>query len=215
MKLVKGWYLPDNDTDFKVYIKDGGYQVDQRNEIIKTIKDKKKTLRNCIDIGSHVGFWAKDFCKEFNHVYCFEPIEEVRECFKENVKDTNYTIYPHALGNTNGTVKLHWNENETGNTYVSDTGNREIEIKRLDDIEDMKDIDYIKMDAEGYELEILKGATQLIEQQMPFIHLEIKQKILDKQNIDQQSIENWLSSIGYVKIIKVKSEHLYAHKSYK
>ena len=61
MKLVKGWYLPDSDTHFEHYIKDGGYQTVHRNTILNHIVMNKHTLKNCVDVGSHVGFWSKDF----------------------------------------------------------------------------------------------------------------------------------------------------------
>ena len=46
---------------------------------IKTQQDRRKRAleyvtqkRNCIDIGSNVGFWTRDLAKEFEKVYCFE-----------------------------------------------------------------------------------------------------------------------------------------------
>ena len=69
MKFVKGWYLPDSDTHFENYIKDGGYQTIHRETILRYIKMKKPELKNCIDIGSHIGFWSKDFTNTFKHTY--------------------------------------------------------------------------------------------------------------------------------------------------
>ena len=66
MKLIKGWWLPDTDTHFEHYIKDGGYQTVHRNTILNHIILNKHILENCIDVGSHVGFWSKDFTKIFN-----------------------------------------------------------------------------------------------------------------------------------------------------
>ena len=59
MKFVKGWYLPDPDTHFEHYIKDGGYQTIHRDTILKYIKENRPNLKNCIDVGSHVGFGQK------------------------------------------------------------------------------------------------------------------------------------------------------------
>ena len=50
----------------------------------------------------------------------------------------------------------------TGNTHASDRGNIDIEIRTLDSF-NLEDIDYIKIDAEGYEIEALIGARKLIE----------------------------------------------------
>ena len=45
MKFVKGWYLPDSDTHFEHYIKDGGYQTIHRTTILNYIKSKKPLHR--------------------------------------------------------------------------------------------------------------------------------------------------------------------------
>ena len=47
MKLIKGWWLPDTDTHFEHYIKDGGYQTVHRNTILNHIVMNKHTLKNC------------------------------------------------------------------------------------------------------------------------------------------------------------------------
>ncbi len=85
MKFVKGWYLPDSDTHFEHYIKDGSYQTVHRETILRYIKMKKPELKNCIDIGSHIGFWSKDFTNTFKHTYAFDPIPQVRECYVKNI----------------------------------------------------------------------------------------------------------------------------------
>ena len=60
MKQVKGWWLPDSDTHFSDYMTEEGYQVKQRTEILKQVRIRKPVTANAIDVGSHVGFWAKD-----------------------------------------------------------------------------------------------------------------------------------------------------------
>ena len=92
-------------------------------------------------------------------VYAFEPISDVRECLKKNVEKDNYLLFDFGLGNTNEKVMVNYIPEETGNTYVSDHGNREIQIRRLDEIK-LPKIDYIKIDAEGYEIKVLQGAER-------------------------------------------------------
>ena len=94
MKLIKGWYLPANDTHFEQYITDEGYQEVHRKAILDFIKEQKGELGNALDIGAHVGFWLKDMCKEFKQVYAFEPINAVRDCIHHNVKSDNYKLLP-------------------------------------------------------------------------------------------------------------------------
>tara|TARA_A100001011_G_scaffold368296_1_gene422442 strand:+ start:124 stop:759 length:636 start_codon:yes stop_codon:yes gene_type:complete len=211
MKFVKGWYLPDSDTHFENYIKDGGYQTIHRDTILNFIKSQKTNLKNCIDIGSHIGFWSKDFTELFNHTYAFDPIPQVRECYVKNITNTNYTLYPYALGREESKKMFLYSPKETGNTHASEKGNLNVEIRTLDSF-DLNFIDYIKIDAEGYEIEALIGAKKLIEKCKPFIHIEAKKKVMVKQNISMNDIEDYFESINYKQVLSVKSELLYAPK---
>lgn len=211
MRILQGWYLPDTDTDFDRWLLDGTYQKQQRDTILRFLKMQDIQFENCIDVGAHVGFWLKDLCKRFKNVYAFEPISDVRECLVKNITDKNYTLFPFALGNENKTTKVNYIPEATGNTYISDEGNREIELKRLDDLE-LPKIEYIKIDAEGYEIEVLKGGKNLIEKYKPFIHVEVKGKVLVKQGLTNDDIVNYFDSINYKRLLSVSSEHVYGPK---
>jgi FkbM family methyltransferase len=187
MKLVKGWWLPDDDTHFENYITDGGYQTIHRTSILNYIRQFKSELNNVIDVGSHVGFWSKEFTELFKHVYAFEPMAEVRECYIKNIVKDNYTLYPYGLGSVEKKVKIQYEPNESGNTFITPSGNREIEVYTLDRFE-LNKIDYIKIDAEGYEIEVCKGALKLIERDKPFIHIEMKKKVMNKVGLTQNTI---------------------------
>jgi FkbM family methyltransferase len=209
MKNVKGWWLPDSDNHFEHYIADGEYQKIHRATILNYIKNHTKEFNNVIDVGSHVGFWSKDFTELFKHVYAFEPINEVRECYIKNIIKDNYTLYPYGLGSVKNKVKIQYDPNETGNTFITSTGNREIEVYTLDQFEFNK-IDYIKIDAEGYEIEVCKGAVKLIEKDKPFIHIEKKKKVMNKTGLTEDIIYNFFKSINYKEVLAIKSEVVYA-----
>ena len=211
MRELQGWFLPDTDTDFDRWLLDGNYQKQQRDTILRFLKMQDIQFENCIDVGAHVGFWLKDLCKRFKNVYAFEPISDVRECLVKNITDKNYTLFPFALGNENKITKVNYIPEATGNTYISDEGNREIELKRLDDLE-LPKIEYIKIDAEGYEIEVLKGGKNLIEKYKPFIHVEVKGKVLVKQGLTNDDIVNYFNSINYKRLLSVSSEHVYGPK---
>jgi len=211
MKQIQGWYLPDTDVDFDRWILDGEYQKEHRDTIIKFVKQEKKVLANAIDVGAHVGFWLKDMCKEFKQVFAFEPVDEVRECLYENVKDSNYHCYTYGLGSKDEVKKINYNPKETGNSYITDNGNKEIVIRKLDNL-DLPQIDYIKIDAEGYEMEVIKGGMKIVEKYKPFIHVEVKGKVLEKQGLIPSDIDKFFDEIGYERRLRFKSENVYGPK---
>ena len=207
MKQVKGWWLPDTDTDFDRWILDGEYQKHQRDTILKFIN----RTGNAIDIGAHVGFWLKDMCNHFNYVYAFEPIEEVRQCLSRNVTAMNYKTYSFGLGAKNDVINVNYNPTETGNTHASKDGNQTITIRKLDDM-NLPKIDYIKVDTEGFEIEVLKGGENMIKEYKPFVHVEVKERILQKQGISSNDVEDYLTSINYKEVMRVSSERVYSYR---
>jgi len=211
VKQVKGWWLPDTDTDFDRWILDGDYQKEHRDGILNFLKTQGVEFNNCLDVGAHVGFWLKDLQNNFKMVYAFEPISDVRECLKKNVEKDNYLLFDFGLGNKNEKVMVNYIPEETGNTYVSDQGNREIEIRRLDEIK-LPKIDYIKIDAEGYEIKVLQGAEGLITRDEPYIHVEVKEKILERHGLSAVDIDRYFEEIDYKKVYRIKSEFVYAKK---
>lgn len=211
MKQVKGWWLPDTDTDFDRWILDGNYQKEHRDGILSFLKKQGCEFNNCLDIGAHVGFWLKDLQDAFTMVYAFEPISDVRECLKKNVEKDNYLLFDFGLGDKNEKVMVNYIPEETGNTYVSNQGNREIEIRRLDEIK-LPKIDYIKIDAEGYEIKVLQGAEGLITRDEPYIHVEVKEKILERHGLTAVDIDRYFEEIDYKKVYRIKSECVYAKK---
>ena len=208
MKQVKGWWLPDTDTDFDRWILDGEYQKRQRDAILNFVNKDG----NAIDIGAHVGFWLRDMCKQFKHVYAFEPIEEVRQCLAKNVGAENYSTYSFGLGAKNDIIKVNYNPAETGNTHASKDGNQTITIRKLDDM-NLPKIDYIKVDTEGFEIEVLKGGEKMIEEYKPFIHVEVKGKVLVKQGLSSDDVDEYLKSINYKEVFRISSERLYVHSN--
>ena len=207
MKQVKGWWLPDTDTDFDRWILDGEYQKHQRDTILKFIN----RTGNAIDIGAHVGFWLKDMCNHFDYVYAFEPIEEVRHCLSRNVTAMNYKTYSFGLGAKNDVINVNYNPTETGNTHASKDGNQTITIRKLDDM-NLPKIDYIKVDTEGFEIEVLKGGENMIKEYKPFVHVEVKERILQKQGISSNDVVDYLTSINYKEVMRVSSERVYSYR---
>lgn len=210
MKLIKGWWLPTNDTHFEQYITDEGYQEVHRKAILDFIKSEKGELGNAMDVGAHVGFWLKDLCSEFKEVYAFEPINAVRSCIVKNVKADNYKLLPYGLSSEEGIKKVVWNENETGNTHIHADGDTEIEVKRIDDLTNLPKVDYIKIDAEGHELEVCRGGINYIRKHKPFVHVEVKDKVLKRHGLGLPDVIDFFNEVlDYRRKFAIKSEMVF------
>jgi len=99
-----------------------------------------------------------------NTVYGFEPnIHSYKQISKETELYKNITVFNKGLANKNE-VK-YFVENGGGSMIVEEVTDVKIETTKLDDVLDH--VDFIKMDIEGYELNALIGAKELIKKCKP------------------------------------------------
>lgn len=142
---------------------------------------RRRSLQRCdrrglaLDIGANVGLWSRDLCEHFEHVIAFEPVAQFRECLITNVTSARLEIRPCALGATSAMVNMIITEHNTGHTHVDtqSLGQGNVPMYTLDELA-LNNVDYIKIDCEGYETEILKGAEQTILQCRPILVVENK-----------------------------------------
>lgn len=209
MKQVHGFWFPDYDDHFpkmldKSLKKDGvlRYQWRARDAAVE-LCDQRRT---CIDIGANVGLWACDLVKSFEHVIAFEPVEEFRKCFDQNVNPKNYTMHPVALGRTESFIEMNIVQGNTGHSHINpeSIGRGTIPLKTLDSF-NFNNIDMIKIDVEGFEEEILAGSLETIKRNRPIIVVEQQNHEYKNAMIDKPSIkilEGW----GYTVVAQFKKD---------
>lgn len=210
MKYVGGYWIPDDDHNLVLdFLGPGGEHDDQVfAEIRKYTKDQPK--RTMVDIGANVGRWCKEFCKEYEMVWAFEPAPYNLECFTKNTEhDTNIKVRGWGLGEDNHKATLSIAvENHLGSTMAKPDPNGDIQIQRLDD-QGIENIDLLKIDVEGYETEVLKGGTQSIDKYSPLIAIErhaFNYKMLGKEKKESHL---YLQSLGYEMMWKLTRDCIY------
>ena len=185
----KKFYIPNED---KCGWRWGvGYEFKPFLSTMKQINKKNVAL----DIGAHVGIWSKRLAKEFTKVIAFEPIPQHIECWKANMVERNVVLNKVAISDKVGTATMKYINYFTGmSTLHYNAEEMEIEFKKLTkekviqepinvsvetntiDSYDFNNVDFIKMDVEGHELEALKGAENTIRKFKPPIYIEIVNK---------------------------------------
>lgn len=178
MYTKHGWCFPDEDTHFAEMldknIAKGNtpvYQEPVRRRSLQFVKEKVVAL----DIGANIGLWSRDLCEQFDRVIAFEPVAQFRTCLLENVKKDNLEIRPWALGEEDTHVKMVVTEGNTGHSHVdsNSVGDGDTPMYRLDSLV-FDRIDYVKIDCEGYELNILRGAERTFKTFKPVVVVEQK-----------------------------------------
>jgi FkbM family methyltransferase len=155
-----------------------------------------------LDIGAHVGTWSVLVSGRAKKVIAFEPEPENFSFLLQNVKPyPNIEAHNQALWSSSGKATLRVAGANTGShslikDYVQSPSKEiEVELVKLDDVIHEK-VNFIKMDAEGSEMEIIKGASRVL-QDHPVIALEAHVAGWWADN-DKDIVEKWWQSFNEV-----------------
>ena len=147
------------------------------------VYDKLRPLQEgdvVVDAGAHIGvFTVRASLKvgKTGKVYAFEPERENFKYLSLNTKGLeNVEIFEKALWSSKGSKTLYHSKGNTGGHSLFSYNGREAayEVKtvRLDDVVTGK-VDFLKMDVERSELEVLRGAEKILEKYRPYIAAEL------------------------------------------
>jgi FkbM family methyltransferase len=191
LKNIRGIWLPDHEEHLLMFATHDGwsYQKHKLDAAVQLCKSKGLA----IDIGGHCGLWSKHLVNIFDDVVAFEPVSAHRECYVKNVKGDNYTLHPVALGKEEGSVQIHTTEGSSGDSWVKGSG--DIPMKLLDSFNLTPD--FIKIDTEGFEYNILLGGEQTVRAHKPVIIVEQKPDKGSNFGLKDTAAVELLKSWGY------------------
>lgn len=177
----QGIWLPDGEAHFPGWMDKNGELVDGRGTYqIKKFREAMKwckQFRVAIDVGAHVGLWSMQLAKRFAEIQAFEPVEEYRDCLLKNVADgrVGFVVHHCALGAKHDMVSMAipklGDGRDTGGTHVHGEGL--IDMEPLDSFA-LTNVDFIKIDCEGYEHHVIEGARETIGRCRPCVIVEQK-----------------------------------------
>ncbi len=184
----------------------GDYETYLKTQFNNLIKQGDIVL----DVGANIGFHTMYFAElvgKQGKVFAFEPIPINYHALQENLKLNEFSqiiTVNKALGDINSSLNIHIDENKTNpgafNLLESGIKNTVIECVRGDDFlktNGIDKVDFIKIDVEGYELEVLKGLMESIKSMMPIIIFEYDDLYQSKLNANSKSILHFLIGLNY------------------
>jgi len=189
------WVLYTQHTE-PTYLEDAGDgQKAQRDAALRYIN----SWRVCLDIGSNIGQWTRPLAKKFDSVICFEPNPNFRECFKRNITETNVILWPYGLSD-----KEHRAQQDFNSTILNQ-GEGDIECRTLDSF-GLNNLDFVKIDVDGFEVPLLEGARDTLTRNTPVINIEMKR---DKRSHIVKQAEDILRDLGYQFKKRTKSDEVW------
>jgi len=160
------------------------------------------TEKSFVDVGANVGLHTLSMAKKGAFVYAFEPSPNaLKTLYKLAEFFDNIKVFPYALGSKEGLVKFYLRDkSETDSMFFSNdyTSACEVKMKTLDSF-NLKNIGTIKIDTEGFELHVLKGAVETLKREKPRLILEIHNPLFDNET----NIKRFLMSLGYKNFRKI------------
>lgn len=213
MKLVKGLAMPAWDEFMEGIIPDDGRY--QHENLIAAVRHCRRR-RTVIDGGAHVGMWSRTFAKLFDRVIAFEPSPDTFECLLYNIHATNVECRNQALGSKPGKIHMTLDgfegtlrEKNSGARYVANGG--DIERVTVDSL-GLDDLDLLKMDIEGSEVEALRGARQTLLRCRPVILFEGKNEWV-RRGFKEDAPQRFLRSIGARKFERVGVDEIWGWRN--
>ena len=173
-----------------------------QNEQRDMALQKVNQFGTCLDIGSNVGMWTRELANRFENVYCFEPNPSFIECFRKNIHEHNVTLFEVGLSD-----REHTASQDATSTILSNTAG-DIQCRTLDSYK-FDNIDFIKIDVDGFELQLLNGAIDTLTRNTPVINIEMKNK--KRPGIVSKCAEI-MTVLGYSCQSRVKSDEVWAKK---
>ena len=197
IEKVNGYWVPSNDIHLDEWKAGAPFTQNKcLNKFIKYCESQTKKMKTVIDVGAWCGTWSKAIEPFAKKVIAFEPDSLHFECLQKNCT-INCDPRMEAVGSELKRIAL-TEDNFTQAKRVDKDGS--IRMITLDYL-DYENVDMIKIDVEGYEMEVLKGATKTLESvQYLMIELNNNTKKYGSSNID---VEKYISSLGF----KVLMEH--------
>jgi FkbM family methyltransferase len=175
-----------------------------------------KKNHNCIDIGCHKGEILDIILEnspDGKH-FAFEPIPYLFEELTKKYKN-RATILPYALSDNAGSSTFQLVKNAPAYSGIKrrkyDISNPEIEeinveIKTLDELIDIDDeIHFIKIDVEGGEFGVLKGAINLLKFCKPTVLFECGKGACDYYGTNPLDLYDFITNEIGLKIFTLKS----------
>lgn len=178
-------------------------------DISKILTDACGNGNTVIDVGANIGFKTLDYAKcvgQSGKVFAFEPIDENFNLLKKNLTTNNYHNVSCIKKAVADEVKIVVMELSTriGDHRIIEKNNSKSSTVTVDCItldsffDNQLKIDFLKIDAEGFDLHVLQGAKNLIKSNPKIVlQIEFNPYLLHLNDVNPKIFLDYLQSLGF------------------
>lgn len=170
---------------------------------------------DCVwDVGANVGYYTERMSRLARHVVAFEPVpESCRQIDSKALKNVDCLLI--ALGDASREMPMFVDHQFSSLACASSAGARiqTVRVARGDDLISLPQPNVIKVDVEGYEVEVIRGMHQVLEH-VRALFMEIHFQILEDRGMPQAPVTlvKELKRLGFSKIIWPDASHIAAFR---
>jgi FkbM family methyltransferase len=203
------WWLAEG-SDLDYVLSTRGFEKAETNFVQRLLKPGATVL----DVGAHHGLYtllASKLVGSKGRVIAFEPSPRELNRLKRHIRVnscSNVQVCAFALGKVAKRETLHlvdgtedWCNSLRPPAVQARTAQVEIEVKSLDEFlkeSPLPTVDFVKLDVEGGELDVLAGAVQLLRSaSRPILAVEVEDIRTEPWGYRASEIVRFLSEIGY------------------
>ncbi len=171
-------------------------------------------IKGVIHIGGHHGQEFKTYVENnISNVMFFEPVPTTFKILKENIGD-KAILHNVALGNENKKIEMYIETANQGQSssilepgihtrqypHITFDNKLEVDMVRLDDfIEESTTYNFINIDVQGYELEVMKGAINTLKN-VDYIMSEVNRDEVYINCSKVEELDSFLSNFGFNRV---------------
>ncbi|CAM8923418.1 unnamed protein product [Rhodiola kirilowii] len=185
-------------------------------ELLEKMKAEGKSGGLVVDVGANVGMASFAAAVMGFRVLSFEPVFENLQKICEGIYFNRVadlvSVFEAAASDRIGNITFHKLVGRLDNSAVSATGarlafksNEEVKVQvrtiPLDEVvPDYEPVLLLKIDVQGWEYHVLKGAKKLLSRKVdeaPYVIYEEDERLLQASNTSAKEIRDYLHSVGY------------------
>jgi len=180
------------------------------------VKKYNMDIKGIIHIGAHRGQEIEEYIDNgVQDIIMFEPVSLNFSILEKRMQDmnANITAYQVALGNEEKNVTMYLSDNDLISSSVLKPkvhlqlhpgvgfpGTEEVEMQKLDSFsEETENFNFINMDVQGYELEVLKGGAETLKH-IDYVYCEINRDELYEGNAFVEDLDKFLADYSMERV---------------
>lgn len=205
-------YISANSSIKEILIGTSKHEIIQIKKLVELKKIKNSIF---LDIGANIGIFSRNL-NFFKKIYTFEPNKIIFKLLELNLSDyKNVKNYNIGLSEKNSFAYLKNSKNDITSNVIIKNKSKDLEKVKCSTLDsflmsikkDKSKIKVIKIDTEGHELNVLKGAKNFLKKYDPYIFFEseFNKKIL----FHDHQIIKFLKACGYKSFYRIKNSFFF------